>query len=349
MMDSCGRAGRIDVGLVAAMAVVILAGTTIAAAGVAAPIPLHPLIGDTLDREEAARWGLFPDLPDLDHATFHIVPTGGFVARLYLAGPDGPSRRERHVPRTVWDAWRDRLDAGESAGGVGVPPTPGARAVWPETPLPVGLAAPPPLPASPDTIIPLSAANWITLVDVGYKHSTPSFGDYFTDMLHLGVAVGRPLSDWFVPTLGFTAAIGDMNDDFEAITGNGKTAHYAIELGAQFRAPLGERAGIYLGLAGGYYIRSLRWGGMIYYSDLGIYESGTFVREQSDWGGAARFGLQKRLGSPGTRPRLLDLSVRYEQYRAEASLLVDPETGDTFMAADTDAWVSITLGFIVGI
>ncbi|MBU0743660.1 hypothetical protein KKA85_14665, partial [bacterium] len=221
--------------------------------------------------------------------------------------------------------------------------------VWPEAPLPDTGAAPPPLPAPPDTTVPLSATTWLTLVDVGYKHSTTSFGDYFTDMLLLGVAVGYPLSDWFVPTIGFQAGIGDLQDDFEELTGNGKSAHYAIELGAQLRAPLAAGTDVYLGLAGGYYMRSLRWGGTLYYGYLDIYESGSLVRELSDWGGSARFGLQRRLSARGAKPRLLDLSVRYESYGAEASLLENPETGTMFTAADRDIWVGVTLGLIMGI
>ena len=96
-------------------------------------------------------------------------------------------------------------------------------------------------------------------------------------------------------------------------------------------------------------MRSLRWGGTIYYSYLDVYESGSLVREQSDWGGAARLGLQRQLGSPGTRPRLLDFSVRYEQYGAESSVLENSQTGSVFTAGDTDGWLSISLGLIVGI
>jgi len=244
----------------------------------AEPVILHEAVGDTLSRDEALRWGLFPDVPELRLVVFRIAPTGGYVARLHLDGPDGPRLRERNVPYSVWESWRDCLDRGVPVDGEGAPPVPGAAALWPEACLPDLGEAPPPLPAPPDTTLPLSAADWVTLVDVGYKHSTTRFGDYFTDMLLLGVAVGYPLRDWFVPTIGFQVGIGDLQDDFEELTGNGKSAHYALELGVQLRAPLAAETDVYLGLAGGYYMRSLRWGGTLYYSYLDVYESGAFLR-----------------------------------------------------------------------
>lgn len=313
------------------------------------PVILHPVVGKTIDAEEAARWGLFPDLPDLVEARFFTLPAGGFLARLRLDGTGEDRLRERSVPRAVWEDWRARIAAGEPVDGAGAPPPVGAHAVWPEAPLPPPDPAAPLPTAAPDTLVPLSDASWITLVDVGYKHSTTRFGDYFTDMLMLGVAVGRPLNDWIVPTLGFQAGLGDLQDDFEALTGNGKSAHYAFELGVQLRAPLGERAGAYLGVAGGYYMRSLRWGGTLYYSYYDVYETGSFVREQSDWGGSVRLGLRWRLADRGAKPRLLDLSLRYEQYRAEPSVLEDPVSGTLFTAEDHDAWVSLSLGLVVGL
>lgn len=313
------------------------------------PVALHETVGESVDREEARRWGLFPDLPGLRLAVFEASPSGGFLARLHVDGPEGPRLLERNVPRAVWESWRDCLDRGEPVDGEGAPPVPGAAAVWPEAPLPEAAPAPPPLPAAADTMYPLSSSDWVTLVDVGYKHSTTRFGDYFTDMLLLGLAVGYPLSDWFVPTLGFQAGIGDLQDDFEDITGNGKSAHYAFELGTLLRAPLTGNTRIYLGIAGGYYMRSLRWGGTFYYSTYNVYQSGSWVRELSDWGGSARCGVQLRLGSRGAKPRLLDLSVRYERYGAEASLLSNPDTGELFLAEDHDIWVGVSLGLIVGL
>jgi len=342
-----GRAAALaTLALCAALAVPAAASTRDRAAP---PVPLHAAVGDTLDRGEARLWGLFPDVPDLDWAVFQAAPTGGFIARLRLAGPDGPRIRERNVPRAEWMSWRDSLDRGEPVAAAGAPPAPTGTAVWPEAPLPGAGTAPPPLPAPPDTTVPIAAARWLTLVDVGYKHSTTRFGDYFTDMLALGVAVGRPLSDWFVPTLGLRVGVGDLVDDFEAITGNGKSAHYALELGALLRAPLSGRTDVCLGLAGGYYMRSLRWGGTYYYSYLDVYESGSLVRELSDWGGSARIGLQWRLGARGAKPKLLDLSIRYETCGAEASLLENPDTGAVFTAEDRDVWIGVSLGLVVGI
>ncbi len=330
-----------------ALAAALLLPAVAAAAGT--PVILHPVVGETVDRVEAERWGLFPDLPDLAEATFEALPAGGFLARLRLENGEAGHLRERFVPRAVWDRWRACLEAGEPVDVAGAPPPPGEHAVWPEAPLPAPAEAPPALPAAPDTLVPLSDADWVTLVDVGYKHSTTRFRDYFTDMLLFGVAVGRPLNDWLMPTIGFQTGLGDLQDDFEDVTGNGKSAHYAFELGLLVRAPLGERIDVHAGVAGGYYMRSLRWGGTLYYGYYDIYQTGSFVREQSDWGGAARLGLRWRLGGPGVRPRLLDLSLRYEQYHAEASVLEDPSTGEMFMAEDRDAWVSLSLGLVVGL
>ena len=327
------------------LALLLVAG----AAAARTPVVLHPAVGESVDRAEASRWGLFPGLPDLVEARFLALEAGGYLACIELAGEGDDRLRERFIPRDVWEGWRARLEAGEPVDGIGDPPPADAGAVWPEIALPESPPAPP-LPAAPDTLVRLSDSDWITLVDLGYKHSTTRFGDYFTDMLLLGVAVGKPVNAWLTPTLGIQFALGDLQDDFEAATANGKSAHYAFELGLQAHALLSERTGVYLGIAGGYYIRSLRWGGTIYYSYYDVYETGSLVREQSDWGGAARAGLRWRLSPRGARPRLLDLSVRYESYSAERSVLVvDSETGAGYTAEDRDVWLSVSLGLVVGL
>ncbi len=310
-------------------------------------VPLHPAVGDTVDAREAARWGLFPDLPGLTGVVFTLGPRGGYLARLTVAGDPPGTTRERNVPRAQWEQWRRNLDAGETVTGA-VPEVNRESAVWPEVPLPDTAARRPgPRPGLP----PAGAGppgRWLLMTDLGWKHATTAFGDYFTDMLRVSVAVGLPLGENFLATAGLQLGLGDLQDDFEDLTNNGRSAHYGIELGGRALLPVGERTDAVLGVRGGYYLRSLRWGGTLFWGYGTVYQSGSLVREMSDWGGGLDVGLRRRLGEAGSR-RWLTATLHAETYAADPVLLEDATNGNRLIADDHDDWIGVSIGLVMGI
>ncbi|MDO9695839.1 MAG: hypothetical protein Q7W56_14055 [Candidatus Latescibacteria bacterium] len=329
------------------MALLLLVSAALAAAAPADVVPLHPAVGDTVDAREAARWGLFPDVPGLTGAVFAPGPRGGFLARLTVAGDPPGTTRERNVPRAQWERWRRSLDAGEAVAGY-APAVDRESAVWPEVPLPPVADRPagprPGLPPPGDG----PPGRWLLLTDLGWKHATTAFGDYFTDMLRVSVALGLPLGENFLATAGLQLGLGDLQDDFEDLTGNGRAAHYGIELGARALLPVGERTDAVLGVRGGYYLRSLRWGGALFWGYGTVYQSGSLVRELSDWGGGLDVGLRRQLGDAGSR-RWLAVTLHAETCAADPVLLQDSTSGDRLLADDHDDWIGVSVGLIMGI
>lgn len=325
----------------------LVSAATAAADAPAAVVPLHAAVGDTVDAGEAARWGLFPDVPGLVSAVFAPGPRGGFLARLTVAGDPPGAHRERNVPRSQWDGWRRSLDAGEPVSGA-PPEVNRDTAVWPEVPLPTDVAR----PAGPRPGLPVPddgpPGRWLLLTDLGWKHATTAFGDYFTDMLRVSVALGLPLGENFLATAGLQLGLGDLQDDFEDLTDNGRAAHYGIELGARALLPVGERTDAVLGVRGGYYLRSLRWGGTLFWGYGTVYQSGSLVREMSDWGGGLDVGLRRRLGGADSR-RWLAATLHAETCAADPVLLQDAVSGDQLIADDHDDWIGVSVGLVVGI
>lgn len=317
-------------------------------------VPLSPAVGDTVSAAEAERWGLFPDVSGLRWAVFVPGNSGGFTARLSVAGDPPGAVRERYIPREVWEEWRRRMDAGERVTAAKPPAAPDG--VWPEVPLP----PPPEKPANPPAGAPGEggppgegphhgpSGRWLFVVDLGVKHPTTRFRDYFTDMFESSFALGLPLGRHFIASFGLQAAVGDLPDAFEKLTANGRSTHYAIELGGDVLLPAGASTDLVVGLRGGYYMRALRWGGALFWGYNGLYQSGSLVRELSNWGGGARLGLRHVLGDPARR-RWLDVSLHYETYAADPTLLENPESGLVLSAGDRDTWVGLTVGMVLGI
>jgi len=334
------RLGRALAFLLAAM------GTTVAAAD-AAPrvLRLHPAVADTLGADELRRWGLFPDLPGARSAVFLRTEAGVIVARIELPGRAGPLVRERSIDAATWEAWRAALAAGRDPEPAPPPPPPGA--VWPERPLDPADVAPPPPPAAPGEARASLAGDWVLHLDLGYKHSTTVFNEFFTDMAMLQLDVGYAVSERWTPFFGFQTGFGDLVDSFEEIAGNGKSAVYAFELGLRLDLPLGERTGLTAAAAGGYYMRSLRWGGDDFISIYGTTQyGGALVRELSDWGGSLRAGFRHRLGDRPGPPVFLQAGVRWEAYGADPSLLYDPVSEVEIRATDHDRWLAVTVGLV---
>ncbi len=362
--------------------IVLAAAGCAAGASEPAAIALHPAVGDTITADEAARFGLFPDLPDLRSAVLRSAPWGGYLVRLELRGADGPAVRERNVPTASWRAWRARIDRILAGGAAAAPPDASAgggtaaaasdtavaaapdpvpapadtavapparrRRVWPEAPLPERTLLPAPAsPAAAETVV--ISGRWLARFELGYKSSTTVFGDYFTDQAMAVLQIGRTLGDHFMPWFGFQYAYGDIPDDFEKIAGNGHSALYAVEAGLEVRTALKPRLDAYLTGGGGFYMRSLRWGGQVFLGYDGIYRSGTAVRELQDWGWTAGAGLRWNLSPLGRRVRLLEFGFHLEGYPADRVLLENEEQGVRILADDRDLWWGVHLGLVVGL
>lgn len=379
------RHGAVLAGRSAGLACLALAGAALAADP--APVALHPAIGDTLDAREAARYALFADEPGLRWAVVVPAPWGGYIVRLALATPSGEVLRERNLPTAQLRAWRARVDdliAGRAvaADGAAVAPDGAAAAiadslaapadslaaaadtlrlpqpappsrrvpVWPEVPLPPGRPRPPGLDGpGPDGASPPAPARWLVATGLGYRHCGSDFGRFFTDMGLLELAVTHRLGRSFIPYAAFQYGFGDIQDDFEEVSENGRSAIYALELGLLARTPVARRAHAYAGLGGGYYMRSLRWGGEPFIGTDGVYYGGTLVRELQDWGVAVKLGVQLALPSAGKgkKERLLDIQFRIEDY-ARSSF--EPFGADSEFRADgRDRWFALSASLLTGL
>jgi len=308
---------------------------------------LHPAVGEVVDADEAARWGLFDDVPGLRQIVFVRTAAGVLTARITVAGDQGVVLRERNVPAKVWEAWRADLAAGDVVSAS--LPQPPEGLVWPETALRIDDVEPVdelPIIAVEDAVL---ENTWVMLLDVGYKHSSTRFGDFFTDMMMMDMGVGYAVSERFTPFLAFQAGFGDLKDDFEDLAGDGKSAVYSFELGTRFTAPLSRRLDATASLAGGYYMRSLRWGGTVFLGPYGYVQGGAAVREFADWGGSLRLGFQYALSVSDGRARYLDVGVRIERYGADEIVLSDPVTGAALLADDYDLWTGVTVGLVFGL
>ncbi len=234
----------------------------------------------------------------------------------------------------------------------------GRPLVWPEAPLPPRLARQPaPAGAEGDTSAgahrtaaavpyPPLPGRWLFGLGAGYRHVLTEYGDFFTDMGMFELSVQRPVSTRLTPYFAFQIGFGDIANDFEAVTADGHSAVYALESGVLLRAPSGMRSALYGGLAGGYYMRSLRWGGEaipIYYDYPGY---GTIVYELKNWGWAAKLGWQRQLRTDGGKPRLVDIQLRYEVY-GDNELYFDQER--MFYASGRDRWIALSITLLSGL
>ncbi|MHB8078909.1 MAG: hypothetical protein ACYDIE_06610 [Candidatus Krumholzibacteriia bacterium] len=348
-----------------------------------APVAIHPAVGDTLDAREAARFGLFTDEPGLQTAVLLPAPWGGYLARLTLVTPSGTVTHERNVPTALLLAWRARVArllaaptaAADTAAvapaavtptavtpaaadsltaaadsSAGRAPAPSARIrVCPEVPLPAPRSRPPGLDAVPPAPTAPAPVRWLVTSGLGYRHCTSDFNHFFTDMGQLEIAVSRRLGRTLVPYAAFLYGFGDIQDDFEAVSANGRSALYALETGLLARVRVSRGAHAYVGLGGGYYMRSLRWGGDQFIGTDGYVYGGTLVRELQDWGGSVRLGVQLALSPTGKarKARLLDFALRFEEY-ARSSF--EPFGADSaFRASGRDRWLAFSVSLLSGL
>jgi hypothetical protein len=221
--------------------------------------------------------------------------------------------------------------------------------VWPEVPLPASRPAPPGLGIVPPGATAPVAARWLVTAGLGYRHCGSAFNRFFTDMGQIEVAVTHRIGRTFQPYAAFVYGFGDIQDDFEAVSENGRSSLYALEMGLLARAPVSRRAHAYVGLGGGYYMRSLRWGGEQFLGSDGYMYGGTLVLELQDWGGSARVGLQLALPATGKekKERLLDFQLRLEEY-ARSSF--EPFGADSdFRAVGRDRWIALSVSLLTGL
>jgi hypothetical protein len=346
----CGAA----VGLALLVAVAAAPGT--AAAASVPPgyevVPLAPGLPDTLSAADAARFGLYDDVAGLRRLWFLTAPWGGFQVRMEVEGADGADRsvlRERNVARARWRRYRRQVAIVRSGGVLPAPAATDAGdtirfdadrlRVWPEVPLPPPVPGPP-IPAAVSSY-PAVGGRWVTMLEAGYQHNVSSFDDFFSGMITFGVLFGYTVSDHLLPYFGFDIGFGDITKDLEYIAGDGRSNTYNFSLGLLGRAQIGRRTALYLSGAGGYFVRTLQWGGTYEDPVTGRVEDG-YVLEQQDPGIAVRVGIQFQSAHP-RRLRAWDvgLTLRYTPADRWAYFRDDVQVaGDR-----SDTWLALTVRF----
>jgi len=324
------------------------------------PVRLHPQLADCLQAAEAARFGLFQDVEGLQAVVFYPAPWGGYLARLEVVTPAGVVWRERNVSTSTWRQWQARVAAllagapalpDSTADGVApadtlppdIPPPADRIRVWPEVPLPPALPRVAPADTLPLAIQPMSG-RWFVLLEVGYRHNTSEFGRYFSDEGMFALTWGRMLGR-VMPFFALDVGFGDITKAYESITADGRANTYGFALGLLVRQPLSERVQFYASGAGGYFIRSLQWGGTFYDPYTGTYASG-LVQEQQDWGTAFRLGFLVQRKSRD-KARFIDIGVSLQTTRADEWIDefdgIDPPV--KLRAAGPDTWLTISVRF----
>jgi hypothetical protein len=296
-------------------------------------VRLHPDLPDVLDRAWLDRLAVFPDASSV---RFTRAAWGGVVAIL-------DETRQRELADSEWNDLRARAVA-VLAGQTLLPPVPlpapsGGLHAWPEVPLSSAAIAAPPRRAPAG--YPALAGRWQALLEAGVRSDVTSFDEFFTPMGTIGVGFAYPVTNRLAALLNFSAGFGNMRSDFEASFGDGRANTFAFNLGVLMRQPLSQRASFYLEADGGYYIRSLMWGGAFYDPVSGEVTDG-LVLEQQDWGGGLRAGLLLQRKHPD-KPRFLDIGVSLQTTPADRWDFWTPE--QRFVADDRDTWVSLTFRF----
>jgi len=331
-----------------------------------AVVALSPSLPDTLSAADAARFGLYGDIDGLRRLWFLVAPWGGYLVRLEVAGPDGAELRERNVPRARWRAYRQQVEAvlagqalpagvavgvGEPASGDSSPVVAVAAVgdtiwfdeerirVWPEVPVPPTVPGPPIQRGDPK--YPAVGGRWVTMLEAGYQHNISTFSDFFTDMLTFGVHFGYTVSDHVMPYFSFDVGFGDITKDMEHIAGEGRSNTYNFALGLLTRAEIGRRTALYLSGAGGYFVRTLQWGGVYENPITGRVEDG-YVLEQQDVGVALRAGIQFQTAH-SSRLRGWDVGVTVRYTPAERWAYA--RDGVQVFGDRSDTWVALTVRF----
>ena len=187
--------------------------------------------------------------------------------------------------------------------------------------------------------------EWVALIETGLRLDMSGFNAFFTPMGQIGLAFGYGVTETFLPHLGFHAGFGDMRGDFEDSFGDGRTNVFGFTLATLLRQPVSERGSLYAQVGGGYYIRSLYWGGAFYDPATGRVTEGR-VLEQKDFGVSARVGWLLSRPHP-SRPRFLDVGLGLETMSADQWAFWNEDA--FFEASGHDTWIVLTVRFWDGL
>lgn len=296
-------------------------------------VQLHPDLPVVLDRVWLERLAVFPDA---DRVSFSRTAWGGVVATL-------DDSRQRMLPDSEWADLRERaaivVAGGQPQPSAKLPPKTGSLYAWPEIPLEAtAIVAPPPAAMAG---YPALGGQWQALLEAGVRSNVTSFDEFFTPMGTIGVGFGYPVNNRVVGLLNFAAGFGDMRGDFEEQFGDGRANTFSFNFGLLLRQPLTRGTSFYVEADGGYYIRSLMWGGTFIDPVSGEIAQG-LVLEQQNWGSGLRAGVLIQRRHPD-RPRFLDFGLSVHTSPADRWEFWTDE--QRFTATDRDTWVSFTVRF----
>jgi hypothetical protein len=195
--------------------------------------------------------------------------------------------------------------------------------------------------AAPKTLYPSFSNRWLTFLEAGYRQNITSFEQFFTGMAQFGLAFGRTVGDRLVPYGSFVVGFGDIPGDFESIAGDGRSNIYNFALGVLARQPVGRTTAAYASIEGGYFVRTLQWGGVFEDPDTGTISEG-FVLEQQHWGFGLRVGFTLQKPHPD-RLRVWDIGISYQVTPADRWDFYGD--GRRFIGDNHDAWLAISIRF----
>lgn len=333
------------------LAMVLLAPLAAAEPSSATLVRLHPDLPDTLAGAEITRLGLVSADQQAGRLWFNAALWGGFVANLELVTETGSWwRLERSLSRPQWFHLQERtadIMAGRPPGSLAfrldIPPavqpdTLAGPPLWPEVPVPPEQfqvsAKRRRVPGYPQL-----AGEWLILAGLGYQRNVSSYREFFTGMGMISIGFAHPVNEWLAPLLTVEVGFGDLPRDFEEVAGDGRAQTFSFGLGLLGNAQLGRTTRWYAGCSGGYFLRSLQWGG--YFQDpQGGTVPVTYIEEMGDWGFTLRTGLMFQKAHV-SQPRFLDIGVSLAVCPAPGWRFSNDEV--EFVGGDQDLWFAVTV------
>ncbi len=323
------------------------------ACGAQTVVPLHADMPDTLNAQQVSRLELFPDLTGVDSVWFEREAWGGIIAHIKLHWKYLEKNQERSVPSDRW------LEMRQAAVAVlaGEDPEPSRflqdEELYDEQNIPQPVQAWPEFPVRNRTLpeelraenagphYPSMGGQWLVNGGVGYQHNISSYGEYFTDMavFHLGFA--RALSNNIIPCGGFTVGLGDLTSEYENLVGDGRGSNYSAMVGVMLRAPTSRKTSVYAAGQGGYFRRSMQWGGLFTDPETGDRVDG-YARESGGWGFSAQLGLLRQK-SHASKARYFDFNIGLMWGEADPWQDIGPDA--QFSASGNDTWLMFTFRF----
>jgi len=314
-------------------------------------VPLHVDLPDTLNSDQVSRLELFPDLTGVTAVWFEREAWGGIIAHILLCGDSKVKELERSIPP---ERWLKMQKSGAIVAAGGSPPSPrnlpedvlwadpssDQNRAWPEVPA-RNRELPEELQKKSGPRYPSLAGRWLVSGAVGYQHNVSSFKEYFTDMGVFHLAAARALNNNVIPFVGFTVGLGDLDADYEELVGDGRANNYSAMAGLMLRAPLSQCTSLYVASQGGFFGRSMQWGGIFTDPETGDPVDG-HIRESGGWGFAVQMGLWRQK-SHSRKARFFDFNVGLMW--GEADPWQDTGTDVQFSAEGNDTWLMFTFRF----